>query len=208
MRTGAVPLCSDQGTQVPVRLQLQLDMSPAFQALSNGGSSRANSERQAKLKIYKYLRRQVALNPYLRNDPGSENLIVVRLRLLDDTKDAEQSDWSMASIYWSLLSLFVLPMYQRIDDTIELRASPGLRNYASQYNFARRQYLSWFLIPYNLLINPFVGRQGITISTVEFDAALRNLTPRIQQDLSVLACAFGASQKSDGETQVLNQKFR
>lgn len=191
--TGNLPRPSlrscESNAPVPARVEIEMLESSAFQIMHRNNFDNSDLERKSKDAIALMLLRHIQKHPNLTNDPGANTTVRITLRLIDPGEDNYDSGLSSLSAVLGCFTLYVIPFYQETEEYINISVlHRGRIIEQNRYVYHHLRYLSWLMIPFQILYGFHSPNWGATTSGINYDRALAEVKPVIDADLRNVLC--------------------
>ncbi|MCB1165165.1 MAG: hypothetical protein KDK37_00770 [Leptospiraceae bacterium] len=158
--------------------------------------SAAARERDLKNRIESVFSGWILANPGLSLKKDADRTIVLRISLTD--LRSKDKDTTQLSVVLSCLTLFVFPMYANSPESVQVEYYD--RNELVQkdsYPYERTDYLSWFMIPWNIVVTSNSPNWGVTDKTIDVPAVMQPYHRSIQINTHNALCAMQARRPMD-----------
>ena len=174
---------------VPVSISIDYLKTPRYKESHRDFLDSSSSERKLKSTIAELVRSYIASSPDLVFSEKAETEIRITMQLIDAGENNYQSTRSRITILMSCLTLLVLPGYTEAEEQIRISVFHQNRQIdKKRYVFYLTDYLSWLMIPFNILYTAHQPDWGVTPNDIDYEFALKDLEPAIHADLRKTLC--------------------
>ena len=189
------PVQCSLSSRVPARIDVQMDESPNFQIMHRGTFDNSDIEVKTMDAIAAMLQSHIKTHPYLESQQDAPNTVRITLKRIDSGADRSRSQGSELSAFLGCLTLYVFPYSSETEEFFEIDVlQDGNKIGGHRYRFHRVKYLSWLMIPFQIFYGFHNPRWGMVSYEIDYDVALADLQPVIEQDLTSLLCRLQSGQ--------------